>query len=231
MRTSLSKHLDKFVLCRGWIGDWEDFIYSKTRRITVLQPTIRKPDRDLLFNEQELISTEHHINLFIPFEDLTNYDTRSLQLKEVIHFSGKVEKYDRKDGSSDFGIYASKQSTLPYEINRLKESVFDSHTFKEKDIEYLQEYALPKIGYLIERLEQTEECLPTFNHTYSDLMGILVGMSIGVNNSLKKIKSFKESRAYRRHLKVKKSFIEDVSSIRTNTTSKKMRNIKHNLGF
>ena len=56
MRTSLSKYLDKFVLCRGWIGDWEDFRFNKTRKLTILQPTIRKPDPDLLFKEQEIIS-------------------------------------------------------------------------------------------------------------------------------------------------------------------------------
>ena len=95
MRTSLSKYLDKFVLCRGWIGDWEDFHHSKTRRITVLQPTIRKPDKDLLFQEQEIISTEHHINLFIPFNDLTNYDIKFFELREPIHFSGVVEHYKR----------------------------------------------------------------------------------------------------------------------------------------
>ena len=29
MRTSLSKHLNEFVLCRGWIGVWEDFLTPK----------------------------------------------------------------------------------------------------------------------------------------------------------------------------------------------------------
>ena len=49
MRTSLSKHLNEFVLCRGWIGVWEDFPSTKTRRITVNQPTITKPNKRLLF--------------------------------------------------------------------------------------------------------------------------------------------------------------------------------------
>ena len=91
MRTSLSKHLNEFVLCRGWIGVWEDFPYSKTRRITVNQPTITKPNKRLLFKDQEVISTENHLNLFVKFEDLINYDTRFFELNEPIHFSGMVE--------------------------------------------------------------------------------------------------------------------------------------------
>ena len=92
--------------------------------MTVLPTTVRQPDPELLFKEQQGVSTEHHINLFIPFEDLTKYNTRFFELKEPIHFSGIVERYTRKDGSSDFGAL-TKQSTLPMEIERLKKSVFD----------------------------------------------------------------------------------------------------------
>ena len=123
MRTSLSKYLDKFVLCRGWIGVWEDFPYSKTRRITVNQPTITKPNKRLLFKDQEVISTENHLNLFVKFEDLINYDTRFFELNEPIHFSGMVEHYTRKDGSNDFGIYATKQSTIVFEVEKLKRAI------------------------------------------------------------------------------------------------------------
>ena len=55
MRTSLSKHLNEYVLCKGWIGEWEDFLYNQTRRITILQPTIKRPDKQLLFKDQELV--------------------------------------------------------------------------------------------------------------------------------------------------------------------------------
>ena len=231
MRTSLSKYLDKFVLCRGWIGDWEDFSYSQTRRMTVLQTTIRKPDKDLLYKEQEIISTEHHINLFIPFEDLTQYNTRFFELKEPIHFSGKVEHYTRKDGSSDFGIYATKQSTLPMEIERLKQSIFESRTFEDKDIDYLEDYALPTIRKLIKRLKNSEECLPTFQHTYVDFLGTLIGMRLGVEERIKTVKTIKQSRTYKRLNKKKKSFIDDVSSIKEIKSPTEVRNIRHSMGF
>ena len=147
MRTSLSKHLNEFVLCRGWIGVWEDFPYSKTRRITVNQPTITKPNKRLLFKDQEVISTENHLNLFVKFEDLINYDTRFFELNEPIHFSGMVEHYTRKDGSNDFGIYATKQSTIVFEVEKLKRAIVDCNTFGDK--EFLINYAYNKVQELI----------------------------------------------------------------------------------
>ena len=174
MRTSLSKHLNEYVLCRGWIGEWEDFLYNQTRRITILQPTIKKPDKQLLFKDQELISQEHHLNLYIKFEDLINYDTRFFELKEPIHFSGIVEHYQRKDGSEDFGICATKQSTLPYEVERLEKSVRGTIPKCSKDIDYLKNYASSKVLELLKVLMSSTECLPTFHQTYDDLMKSLL---------------------------------------------------------
>ena len=92
MRTSLAPHLDEYVLCKGWIGDWEDIKEYSTRRVFVLQPTIKQADKNLLYKEQKTISTEHHLNLFIKFEDLSNYDTESFQLKNPINFTGEILK-------------------------------------------------------------------------------------------------------------------------------------------
>ena len=83
----------------------------------------------------------------------------------------------------------------------------------------------------MEELESSRECLPTFHHTYPDLMGTLVGMGLGVEERLKQITNIKQSRTYRRQRKTKKSFVEEVSSIRTNKPNKKVRDIRHNLGF
>ena len=164
MRTSLSKHLNEFVLCRGWIGVWEDFPSTKTRRITVNQPTITKPNKRLLFKDQEVISTEHHLNLFIKFEDLINYDTRFFELNEPIHFSGMVEHYTRKDGSNDFGIYATKQSTIVFEVKKLRRAVIDCNTFGDRV--FLINYASNKVQELIEGINSFDDCLPTFHQTY-----------------------------------------------------------------
>ena len=83
----------------------------------------------------------------------------------------------------------------------------------------------------MEELESSRECLPTFHHTYPDLMGTLIGMGLGVEERLKQIKNIKQSRTYRRQRKTKKSFVEEVSSMKTNKPNKKVRDITHNLGF
>ena len=75
MRHKLADHLNEYVLCKGWIGGWEDMKECSTRRVFIKQPTIKKADRNTLFAEQDVISTEHHLNLFIKFEDLSQYDT------------------------------------------------------------------------------------------------------------------------------------------------------------
>ena len=126
MRTSLAPYLDEYVLCRGWIAGWEDLSEYSTRRVFVSQPTIKKADKNILYKKQEVISTEHHLNLFIRFDDLPNYDTSSFQLKNPINFTGVIEGYTRKDGTKDYGIYANAQSTLPFRIKRLIFAVNDS---------------------------------------------------------------------------------------------------------
>ena len=218
MRTSLSKHLNEFVLCRGWIGVWEDFPYSKTRRITVNQPTITKPNKRLLFKDQEVISTENHLNLFVKFEDLINYDTRFFELNEPIHFSGMVEHYTRKDGSNDFGIYATKQSTIVFEVEKLKRAIVDCNTFGDK--EFLINYAYDKVQELIESVKSFDDCLPTFHQTYDDLVKRLVDLSVFIEDRLELInylESYKPNRESRRQ---NKAFVNELKKYQKRVKSR-----------
>ena len=220
MRTSLSKHLNEYVLCKGWIGEWEDFLYNQTRRITILQPTIKRPDKQLLFKDQELISQEHHLNLYIKFEDLINYDTRFFELREPIHFSGIVEHYQRKDGSRDYGICATKQSTLPYEIERLEKSVRGTLPKRFQDIQYLENYALPKVFDLLKALMSSTECLPTFHQTYDDLINRLIDLRLFIEERLEVIdyiQSYKPNRESRRH---SKTFVNEIKNLQKRMKSR-----------
>ena len=218
MRTSLSKHLNEFVLCRGWIGVWEDFPYSKTRRITVNQPTITKPNKRLLFKDQEVISTENHLNLFVKFEDLINYDTRFFELNEPIHFSGMVEHYTRKDGSNDFGIYATKQSTIVFEVEKLKRAIVDCNTFGDR--EFLINYAYNKVQELIESVKSFDDCLPTFHQTYDDLMKSLLDIDETIKKRIEVInylESYKPNRESRRQ---NKAFVNELKKYQKRVKSR-----------
>ena len=75
------------------------------------EPHIKKPNKDLLFDNQELLSKEHHLNLFIKKTNFRYYLSIFEKL-EPIYFSGRVQQYTRSDGSKDFGIYPIKQSLI-----------------------------------------------------------------------------------------------------------------------
>ena len=80
------------------------------------QPTIRKPDKSKLFQDQERITTEHQLNLFIDKNDLGSYGME-FEMNLPINFSGIVERYTRKNGTEDYGIYPTIDSTLHTKLN------------------------------------------------------------------------------------------------------------------
>jgi len=138
MRTNLKPHLGTFVLCKGWIKDWKDIDEKHPqRKVLISQPTIRKPDKDLLFENQPIISTEHHLNLYINKEDLSDYP--KFELNNTLDFSGIIEGYMRSNGSIDYGVYPNKQSLLHIKLELInaqygymadKFGVYTEHFYK-----------------------------------------------------------------------------------------------------
>ena len=134
MRTNLEKHIGSYVLCRGWIGGWEDMPDCSTRRLYIKQPTIKIANPELIFEEQEKISTEHHINLFVNHSDLQDYES-NFEIHTPIDFAGFIEKYTRANGTIDYGIYPAKQSTLDFRLGRLVKSIDEtSDTFPASSV-------------------------------------------------------------------------------------------------
>ena len=166
MRSGLSQHLGEQVLCKGWIAFWEDLEGLSTRRLVVSNPVIRRADRNLRFDDQVVLSKEHHLNLFINHQDLPQYDT-TFQLHEPIQFSGVVQEYSRADGTTDFGVYADRQSTLPFEIEKVCLAVYESSAASEATHHLIRTHALPKAEQLLKDLEDAGDMLPTFRETYS----------------------------------------------------------------
>ena len=218
MRSALSSHLNEFVLCRGWISFWEEIPEYSTRRVVVSQPTIKKADINLLYKDQKFISTEHHLNLFIKHEDLPNYEI-VFELNEIINFTGLVERYTRKDGSEDYGIYANSQSTIPYEIEKLVRGYDDATKSMdnwEKNLDYLKTYAEPKTQDLIMRLKEIHEgenMLPTFHKTHKQYLKQLVELFYDIPESIKSYENYIASRQYRRHKKQTKSNLALVAQM------------------
>ena len=242
-RYNLEPHIDKYVLGSGWLEGWKDFPHLSTngiRRVYVAQPTIKTPNKDVLYKDLDVISTEHHINLFIKFEDLGNYDTEGFQLKNKINFTGTVERYTRYNGTEDFGIYANNQSTLPFRINRLFLSVKESSQSikdyinrkrvhpEQDDIDFLNKFALREIVLLYDELEKTGNYLPTFNMTFDDLLGVLRGTMKGIESLLEDLELYRELMREVKNAKSKRSKKHRIFRINKEETKNQLR---RGLGF
>jgi hypothetical protein len=215
MRNSLSPFLGELVLCKGWIDSWEDYESTQSRRVCVKQPTIKAADKHTLFINQQVISTEHHLNLFIPLELLGQYEAHFIT-HAPISFSGVVAEYQRQNGSGDYGITATAQQRLQLDLERLSLAVADigrASPFKPSTLAFYKHTALPQVLALEERLEQAGNALLTFDKTYEDYRGLLVDMRAAIGKAIVLIECFTSSRAYRRSKKGRGDFLRMVKSM------------------
>ena len=125
-----------------------------------------------------------------------------------------IEKYTRKDGTQDYGIYANQQSTLPFEIEKLIQGFDDAtKSFEdfEKSIDYLQNHAYPKSVELLTRLKEIDEgknqnMLPTFHKTFKEYALKLAELFFSIPENINDYQNIVSTRDYRRgKYKVKKN--------------------------
>ena len=215
MRQRLAEHLNEYVLCKGWIGGWEDMKECSTRRVFIKQPTIKKADRNKLFSNQEVISTEHHLNLFIKYEHLSQYDT-IWELNQTIQFAGVVEQYTRSNGTTDYGIYGTEQSTISFQLERFIQSIKET-TEKDPDkidLPFLEQQVI-RLMELAKEVDEAEHRLPTFTKTYEDYIDILCALAVVLPETIKRTKGFLASRDYRRSKKGRRTPLEEARAIKT----------------
>ena len=215
MREALTEYENQLVLCKGWIDSWKDFEGSEIRQVCVKQPTIKVADKNLVFAEQKVIWTEHHINLFIPFEDLTEYKAQ-FQQHRTISFSGVVKRYTRKNGSTDYGIAAAPQHHLHLDFQRLLlalRSMGFPNSTQPASLHFLQHTAAPQLLVLEQRLEKAGNALPTFEYNYETYKEMIVGMKKKVEEEIKWLSDYLSSRDYRRKNKGRKSFMEELKGM------------------
>ena len=209
MRKKLAPFRNQFILARGWIDSWEDL--DDCRRVFVKQPTIRIPDKHLLFDKQKTISTEHHLNLFIPHKHLPNFDTIWEQHNKI-SFSGYINYYTRSDGSKDYAINTDEQSTILFELETICAAVMDvlsNRTLNTRDDCFLTDYALSKVKELNIKLEGYGNNLPTFKHTYSWYKETINKIEKLIDICIKSLVTMRSNRAYRRAFKKSKSTLKE----------------------
>ena len=226
-RDALRPYIGQFVLGLGWISDWEDIKDKKTMRFYIQQPTIKLPNKEEVYENLQTVSTEHHINLFISYEDMSD-DGSEIEWSKIygkytqVSFCGYIEEYIRKDGSVDYGVRPTKQSHLHNDLLSLQNlltKVLDTYAPKDASSLYMIETEIkPEIVRLEKELEVAGECLPTFYHTYSYYKKEIQDWKECMTTLTNFIRSIHSNRAMRRKYKVqnKSALLIPTFSFETN---------------
>jgi len=215
MRTALLPHLNQLVLGKGWIDSWEDFKSTQSRRVCVKQPTIKVAEKNTLFANQKVISTEHHINLLIPYQLLEQYEAQFIT-HSPISFSGEVVEYQRLNGSVDYGITTNPQHRLHLDLERLSLALVGigrAYPFASTTLAFYEHTALPQVLLLQERLEQAGNALPTFEKTYKQYKQLLEEMRGAIEMVISKVKRYTHTRTYRRQQKSRSNLLNTLKSM------------------
>ena len=232
MRVDLAKYINRYVLCKGWITDWkqED---DNTLRAYIEKPSIKKPNKEKVFDDLELISIEHHINLFLPFQ---NDDKTKVPYEryQCVTFAGYIKQYTRKDGTTDYGVYPIAQSTLHQELLEMDKYVTAvTEEFKTTSVEaliHLEKNVKPYILHLEEELIDAGDLLPTFYHNYDFYQNEIAQWKDIITKLCKLIRTIHSNRRLRRQYKVKENLAIYVPEFNFDEVVAKMRkpsNAKH----
>ena len=220
MRKALQPYVNQYVLGRGWITDWEDMDNGVTR-VFVAQPTLKKPDKHLLYEDQEIISTEHHLNLFIDKEWLEGTDGWKAEKYKQIDFTGIVQHYTRSNGTHDFGVYPTPQSTLHNRLDLLAGATRTVHKHFRISPETLgwAELVMPPIlNEFMRHLEEAGDRLPTFNGTYDYYKQEITEWLDIAKYISQIIRSICRNREFRRRHKIKKNFLPEYNKMNAQDT-------------
>ena len=207
MRTKLSQHKNEYILGKGWISNWEQLDETKFR-VAVSNPIIKKANKDVLFQNQVVISKEHHINFFIDLAS-EEYEGKEFpyQMYDCLYFAGRINAYTRKDGTKDFGVYTIPQSMLEHnldEMNRLIRFVRNKHSDASAQMLYcLEKQIVPRVARLEVELESAGNLLPTFRKTYNEYRELIDIWKCYLVKVIKQIRCIHSNRAMRRQYGVK----------------------------
>lgn len=213
LRYALAPYINQFVLGTGWITDWKDV--GKNRRYYISLPIIKVANKDKRFEDQQLISKEHHINLFIPLKDLSKTKYK-FKMYEEITFAGIIKKYTRKDGTYDWGVYPIPQSNLENRLNTMHsyiECVLKQEGRYSKQMLLCLEGVVKRELISLEKdLEVSGNLLPTFNGTYKDYKCEIKQWFDDVDFIIRKIRTACSNRKMRRQYKIPYNFAAEIPS-------------------
>ena len=210
MRDKLAPHLTEFVLCKGWIEDWKP-VDENTIRVYIKNPIIKEANKNVLFDDLNLISKEHHINLFLD----TGY-LNDLRRLEEIYFNGVISRYTRSNGTIDYGINPEEFSSLHTEVDALFDEMEVNFKKRPKDLitrgtlityEFKHSHKLEKID---EKLEEAGDKLPTFYYTYQQYKEMIKDLKRELKDRINFIRNVCSNRKLRRAYRVPFNFASSI---------------------
>ena len=219
MRDKLAPHLNEFVLCKGWIEDWKS-VDENITQVYIKNPLIKEANKNVLFDDLNLISKEHHINLFL--EKKHSQDLRRL---EEIFFNGVISQYTRSNGTKDYGIKPEPFSSLHTEIDALFDDL--EVNFKKRPKDFVTKGTLityelklsPRLDKVQKKVEEAGDKLPTFYYTFSQYKEMIKELTDELKERIKFIRHICSNRKLRRQFGVEYNFAlsiptyEDVKEI------------------
>lgn len=208
MRSKLKTYVGQHVLCRGWVTEWEELEDGITR-VFVKNPTIKKANKDILFQDQDVLSKEDHINLFLHAEHLENYE---LTRYRAIDFGGSVYHYTRSNGTHDYGIKTEAMSCLHLDIDRFLNTtnrILRACPFSPECLVWSEECAPVIMERLKRRLDEAGDLLATFETTYSECKKRINDCSHACKENAKQIRVVASNRKLRRAYGIKSNFCLD----------------------
>lgn len=210
MRTKLIPYVNEYVLAKGWITDWKDYEETQIRRVYVSNIAIKRPDKNLTFENQQLISKEDHLNFFIPFEYVPYTPCKKYT---CLGLAGCITEYTRKDGTVDYGLKPIEQSIVEDNIASVCETarlMANEKVFTPKTLITL--YSLKQQMLDCDKeLEEVGDLLPTFYRTYADYKKSIKAMIDSFDEGISLINSICSNRVMRRKNKIKKNFARTIN--------------------
>ena len=219
MRDKLAPHLNEFVLCKGWIEDWKS-VDENITQVYIKNPLIKEANKNVLFDDLNLISKEHHINLFLEKEH-----SQDLRRLEEIFFNGVINQYTRSNGTKDYGIKPEPFSSLHTEIDALFDDL--EVNFKKRPKDFVTKGTLityelklsPRLDKVQKKVEEAGDKLPTFYYTFSQYKEMIKELTDELKERIKFIRHICSNRKLRRQFGVEYNFAlsiptyEDVKEI------------------
>ena len=206
MRDKLAPHLNEFVLCKGWIEDWKS-VDENITQVYIKNPVIKEANKNVLFDDLNLISKEHHINLFLEKEH-----SQDLRRLEEIFFNGVISQYTRSNGTKDYGIKPEPFSSLHTEIDALFDDL--EVNFKKRPKDFVTKGTLityelklsPRLDKVQKKVEEAGDKLPTFYYTFSQYKEMIKELTDELKERIKFIRHICSNRKLRRQFGVEYNF-------------------------